>query len=133
MATPRERKDFELPLTTRHFWLIAVAVVAVIGAAIWFSIPGPDTRHDLRSPSGSVLLQIAEDCQGNVCRRVIIHEADGVRTGCSVRIPGPEPVFVTVTADWRGDESGATLQYADGDGTRGELPLVFATDCTQRG
>lgn len=132
MANPRERKDFELPITARQFWLIAVAVVVGIGAVIWFSIPGPDTRHDLRSPSGKVLLEIAEDCEGQVCRRVIIHEANGVRSGCLVRIPGPEPVFVTVTAAWSEDESEVTLGYANAEGTRGELKLVPATDCTQR-
>jgi hypothetical protein len=126
-------KDRELPVTSLQFWLIALGVVAAVGAVIWVSIPGPDTRHDLRSPSGRVLLQVAEECEGLVCRRVIIHEADGVRTGCAVRIPGPEPVFVTVTAVWSEDESQVALSYADAGGTRGDLTLVPATDCTQRG
>ena len=129
----RERKDVELPITTRQFWLIAVAIIAIVGAVIWFSIPGVDTRHDLRSPSGKVRLQIAEDCGGQVCERVIIHEVGGTRTGCTVRLPGPEPLFVTVMAAWSADESEVTLSYADADGTRGELRLVPATDCTKRG
>jgi hypothetical protein len=124
------RKDVQSPLTGLQFWLIAVGVVLTIGAAIWVAIPGPDTRHDLRSPSGRVLLQIAEDCDGSVCRRVVIHEAGGARHGCPVDIAGGEPAFVTVTASWSANESEVTLDYADGVGKRGELRFVPARDCT---
>lgn len=113
------------------FWGAAAAVVIGIGATIWVSVPGPDTRHDLRSPSGRVLLQVAEDCAAGPCRRVIILEADGARRGCPVRISGTTPVFVEVTPRWSADESGVVLDYADAVGRRGALTLVFVRDCTE--
>jgi hypothetical protein len=128
MAEPR--KDIQSPLTALQFWLIALGTVLAIGAGIWFAIPGPDTRHDLRSPSGRVLLQIAEECGQGACRRVIIHEAGGVRSACPVTIAGGEPVFATVTATWSSDETEVTLDYADAIGKRGVLTLTPATSCT---
>lgn len=126
-----DSKDRELPISAATFWLIAILLIVGVGAVIWFSIPGPDTRHDLRSPSGASLLQLGEECEAGVCRRAIIHERDSLRTGCPVDIPGGEPVFVTVTAKWNADETEVVLDYADAVGKAGKLVLMPARDCTQ--
>ena len=80
-------------ISGRTFALVAVLIVVSLGITIWYSIPGPDTRHDLRSPSGKALLQIGENCDETGCDRVMIYESaapDGtrLRQGCPIDIPG---------------------------------------------
>ena len=106
----------------------AVLIVAAF-AAVWFMFPGPDTRHDLVSPSGAVRIELAELCGDAGCDRVAILDVDGVRTGCPLTLDGKLPLFTQVTAAWSADESSIDLNYVAEDGGTGSVTIKRA-DCT---
>jgi hypothetical protein len=114
---------------SRWAFILGAAVV-VVGAfaAVWFALPGPDTRHRLVSPSGQAALELAELCTDNGCNRVAIFEFAGTRTGCPLDIPGNRPVFVDVTAHWASDEI-VDIAHIAADGTAGAITFARA-ECT---
>ncbi len=107
------------------------AAVLIVGAmtAIWFMFPGPDTRHDLASPSGAARLELAELCGDGGCDRVAILDVGGARSGCPLTLDGNRPLFTEVTAAWSADESSIELSYVAEDGAKGSLTIARA-DCT---
>jgi hypothetical protein len=124
----------EVGISATTFFIAAAVIVAGIGAAVWFAIPGADTRHTLNSPSGKALLDIGEQCSETACTRLIFYEhtlSDGrrERMGCPIEIAGLTPIFSSVTATWSADESSVTIDYADAVGKRGEMTVVPAADC----
>ena len=110
------------------FVLGAAVVVVAAFAAVWFALPGPDTRHRLVSPSGNAVLELAELCTDNGCNRVAIFEAAGTRTGCPLDLPGNRPLFVDVTAHWTGEGS-VDIAHIGADGTVGAITFTRA-GCT---
>ncbi len=129
MARP---DDVGISATT--FFIIAALVVAGIGAAVWFAIPGTDTRHQLPAPSGRSLMDIGEQCHESGCARAIVYEhtlSDGrrERAGCPISIEARVPIFVTVTATWSADETSVLLDYTEAVGRRGTLTVTPAADC----
>lgn len=123
-------------ISARAFFVVAASVVVLVFAVIWFSIPGADTRHTLRSPSGKALLEIGEVCGAESCDRRLVFErtgADGskTRTGCPIDIAGNQPAFATVNALWADDETSILLDYADATGKRGSLTVTPEIDCTE--
>lgn len=110
---------------------IAGAAVVVAGAfaAVWFALPGPDTRHRLVSPSGQAALELGELCTDNGCNRVAIFEANSVRTGCPLDLPGNRPLFGTVSAQWAPDDTSVAIAYSSPDG-QGTVTFASA-ECTQ--
>lgn len=106
----------------------AAGLVLAAFAVVWFMFPGPDTRHDLVSPSGAVRIELAELCGADSCTRVAILDVGGVRTGCPVALEGNRPLLNTVAATWADDESSVALSYGGVDGTTGTLTINRA-DC----
>lgn len=119
----------ESGVSLRLFVLVAALVVVGAFVAVWFAIPGPDTEHRLVSPSGAVILELAELCTDNGCNRVAIFDAPGadggrMRTGCPLDLPGREPLFRDIEAQWAADESAVTVSY-------GGQAITFArAECT---
>jgi hypothetical protein len=111
------------------FAMGAAAVILAAFAAVWFMFPAPDTRHDLVSPSGAIRIELGELCGDNGCNRVAILDADGVRTGCPLDLPGNRPLFGDVTAQWSADESSVLVTYTGLDGNTGNVTIARA-DCT---
>lgn len=117
------------------FWGASIGLFLVIGAVIWFAIPGPDARHRFTSPSGAVLLDVGEQCGEAGCRRVIVSEeraSDGTTTryGCTVPLTETHPVLPNAYALWGADEESVDIVYADADGVGGKFTLVLERDCT---
>jgi hypothetical protein len=110
---------------------VAGAAILIVAAmtAVWFVFPGPDTRHDLVSPSGAARLELAELCGDNGCDRVAILDVGGVRSSCPLALQGNQPLFADVTAVWSADESRIELSYVGADDGRGALTIASA-DCT---
>ncbi|MBL8591267.1 MAG: hypothetical protein JNK01_01190 [Devosia sp.] len=113
----------------------SVAFLLIVGAIIWFAIPGASARHHFVSPSGRVALDIGEQC-GETCERRVIAEtiaADGsrLRRGCRVELAETHPVLLNAFPLWAADEQTVEIVYADADGQGGKFPLNIAADCTQ--
>lgn len=125
-----EGQDTGIPLWA--FLLGAGIVVAGAFAAVWFALPGPDTRHRLVSPSGQAALELGELCTDNGCNRVAVFEAAGTRTGCPLDLPGNRPVFADVVAYWAPDDSFVDLAFVGADGTPGAITFTRA-QCTLTG
>jgi hypothetical protein len=111
------------------FLLGAGALIAAALAAVWFMFPGPDTRHDLVSPSGGNRIELGELCGSGGCSRVAILDAGGVRTGCPLQVEGNVPLFAQVEATWSADESAVVLDYAAANGETGSVTIALS-DCT---
>ena len=110
---------------------VAGAAILIVAAmtAVWFVFPGPDTRHDLVSPSGAARLELAELCCDNNCERVAILDVGGVRSSCPLALQGNRPLFADVKAVWSADESRIDLHYVADDGGGGSLSITHA-NCT---
>ena len=119
-------------ITLRPWTVLAggILVLAAVAALIWVSIPGPDTRADLVSPSGAARLELGEICDGSTCRRAVIFERSdngaSERRACAIDIPGGEPAFTGLEANWSADETDVRVSY-DGAGG-GEVAFRFE-DC----
>lgn len=114
----------------------SVAFLLIVGAVIWFAIPGADARHHFVSPSGRVALDIGEQCGEASCERRVIAEtiaADGSksRRGCRVALTETHPVLLNAFPLWAADEQTVEIVYADAEGQGGKFPLNIAADCTQ--
>ena len=121
-------------ITMPVFLLVAVLVIAAAFAAVWFAIPGPDTKHRIVSPSGTKVIELAELCTPNGCSRVAILDVvkpDGthVRTGCPLERSGLTPLFAEVTATWTSAEDSVNLAYAAATGPTGTITIPLAA-CT---
>jgi hypothetical protein len=121
-------------ITMPVFVVVAVLVIAAAFAAVWFAIPGPDTKHRLVSPSGTKTIELAELCTPNGCNRVAILDVvkpDGshVRTGCPLERSGLTPLFADVTATWTPVEDGVDIAYGAATGPTGTITIPLA-DCT---
>jgi hypothetical protein len=117
------------------FWAGSFAFVLGIGAIIWFALPGIAANHRFTSPSGRIVLEVAENCGETTCRRLIVSEetaADGSKSrfGCIVPINDARPVFLNMHPLWSADESAVDLVYADAEGIGGKFTLVLERDCT---
>lgn len=113
----------------------SVAFLLIVGAIIWFAIPGASARHHFVSPSGRVALDIGEQC-GETCERRVIAEtiaADGsrLRLGCRVELAEAHPVLLNAFPLWAADEQEVEIVYADANGQGGKFLLNIAADCTQ--
>lgn len=122
-------------ITMPVFILVAVLVIAAAFTAVWFAIPGPDTKHRLVSPSGTRVIELAELCTPNGCNRVAVLDVvqpDGshLRTGCPLERSGLTPLFATVTATWTPAENSIDIAYVAATGPAGTITLATA-DCTQ--
>lgn len=122
-------------ITPLAFAAGAATLVVVVGAIVWFAIPGPDARHRFVSPGGDQIIEIGENCTEAGCVRVAVHEAtasDGskLRRGCAVEIAEQRPMLVNAQAVWGPDEVTVDIIFADADGMGGTLTLVPARDCT---
>jgi hypothetical protein len=122
-------------ITMPVFIVVAVLVIAAAFAAVWFAIPGPDTKHRIVSPSGDKVIELAELCGPNGCDRVAvldITEPDGshVRTFCPLEQSGVTPLFANVTATWTSSEDSVDIAYVAATGPTGTISLATA-DCTQ--
>ena len=122
-------------ITMPVFILVAVLVIAAAFTAVWFAIPGPDTRHRLVSPSGTRVIELAELCTPNGCSRVAILDVtqpDGshIRTGCPLERPGLTPLFADVTATWTTSEDSVDIAYAAATGPTGTITIATA-DCVE--
>ena len=120
-------------ITIRIFIVAAALLVAGALAAVWFAIPGPDTRHLLVSPSGTRSIELAELCQPMGCRRVTIADItqpDGShrRTGCLPQRAETTPLFHTVTARWSAGEDSVAIDFIPAEGPSGSMTIVLA-DC----
>lgn len=111
------------------FVLGAVVLVVAAFAVVWFMFPGPDSRHDLVSPSGKLKIELAELCAEVGCSRVAILDAGSLRSGCPLALPGNHPLFKDVTETWAGDESRVDIAYVSGTGETGIVTLTMG-DCT---
>ena len=121
-------------ITLRVFILVAVLMIVAAFAAVWFAIPGPDTKHRIVSPSGTKTIELAELCTPNGCNRVAILDVvrpDGshIRTGCPLEHPGPTALFADVTATWTSAEDSVDLAYVAATGPTGTITIPLA-DCT---
>jgi hypothetical protein len=117
------------------FTIGSIAFLLIVGAIIWFAIPGGSAKHHFVSPSGRIALDIGEQC-GETCARRIIAEisaADGSksRRGCSVPLTATHPVLLNVYPLWASDEQIVDIVYADAEGQGGKFPLNIAADCTE--
>lgn len=113
----------------------SIAFLLIVGAVIWFAIPGATAKHHFVSPSGHVALDIAEQC-GETCERRIIAEtiaADGskVRRGCSVPLTDTHAVLLNAYPLWASDEQTVEIVYADSQGQGGKFPLNISADCSE--
>ncbi|OYX12397.1 MAG: hypothetical protein B7Z15_10010 [Rhizobiales bacterium 32-66-8] len=122
-------------ITMPVFILVAVLVIAAALTAVWFAIPGPDTRQRLVSPSGTRVIELAELCTPNGCNRVAVLDVtrpDGshIRTGCPLERAGLTPLFAAVTAAWSPAEDRIDIAYVAATGPTGTVTIVTA-DCTQ--
>lgn len=125
------------PTGIRLRWFVVVAVLVIAGAfaAVWFAIPGPDTRHRLVSPSGAKAIELAELCSPNGCNRVAIldqTQADGthLRTDCPLAVSGSTPLFAELAANWSPSEDSLVIDYVSASGSTGSLTIETA-ECTQ--
>ena len=121
-------------ITLPVFILVTVLVVAAAFTAVWFAIPGPDTKHRLVSPSGTKVIELAELCGPNGCNRVAVLDVvrpDGshLRTGCPLERSGQTPLFAEVTATWTPTEDSVDIAYVAASGPTGTVTIPLA-DCT---
>ena len=112
----------------------SVAFRLIVGAIIWFAIPGATAKHHFISPSGRVALDIGEQC-GETCARRIIAEtiaADGSksRRGCNVPLTDTHAVLLNAYPLWASDEQTVEIVYADSQGQGGKFALNIPADCT---
>ncbi len=116
------------------FAIGSVLLLVLVGAAMWFAIPGPDNRHRFVSPSGAVVLEVGEACREDGCERVVVSEErapDGStsRLGCVVDLNERWPVLVNVHPLWSPDERSVDIVYADSEGVGGKFTLSLPDDC----
>lgn len=118
------------------FILGSVAFLLIVGAVIWFAIPGATARHHFVSPSGRVALDVGEHCGETSCERSITAEttaADGSRSrrGCRVDLTQTHAVLPNAYPLWSADERSVDIVYADAEGQGGRFTLGIAQDCTR--
>lgn len=121
-------------ITVPVFILVAVLVIAAAFTAVWFAIPGPDTKHRLVSPSGAKVIELAELCTPNGCNRVAVLDVikpDGshIRTFCPLERSGLTPLFADVIATWSPAEDSIDIAYIAATGPAGTVTIPLA-DCT---
>lgn len=116
------------------FIIGSAAFLLIIGAIIWFAIPGASAKHHFVSPSGRVVLDIGEQCAETCERRVIAETiaADGSksRRGCRFELNATHAVLLNAFPLWAADEQTVEIVYADAQGEGGKFPLNIAEDCT---
>jgi hypothetical protein len=122
-------------ISAMWFFIIgSVAFLLIVGAIIWFAIPGASAKHHFVSPSGRVALDIGEQCAETCERRVIAETiaADGSksRRGCTVSLTATHAVLLNAFPLWAADEQTVEIVYADAQGEGGKFPLNIAADCT---
>ena len=132
-AAPQAPDNQPTVITIRIFIIAAVLLIVGAMAAVWFAIPGPDTRHLLVSPSGTKSLDMAELCTPVGCNRVTvldISQPDGShrRTGCPPQRAETVPLFHEVTASWSADETSVDIAYTPKEGAPGTMTIRLA-DC----
>lgn len=127
MTLAPDNQESGVPLWA--FVVGAVVLVAGAFATVWFMFPGPDTRHDLVSPSGAARIELAELCGDGGCNRVAILDVGGIRSGCPLALDGNRPLFGEVVATWSADESSVDLTYVAENGDTGSLTIERA-GCT---
>jgi len=113
----------------------SIAFLLIVGAVIWFAIPGATAGHHFVSPSGGVALDISEQCGEATCDRRIIAEIiapDGSksRRGCRFDLTSTHAVLFNAYPLWAADERTVDIVYADAQGQGGKVPLDIAADCT---
>jgi hypothetical protein len=118
-------------ITIRIFIVAAVVLIASAVAAVWFSIPGPDTKHVLVSPSGMRSIEMTELCTPMGCKRVTIADEiqpDGshLRTGCLPQRAETTPLFNKVIATWSGSEESVTIDFTPAKGPAGTMTIVLS-------
>ncbi|WP_055048503.1 hypothetical protein [Devosia sp. A16] len=118
------------------FVLGSIAFVLIVGAVIWFALPGAAARHHFVSPSGRVALDIGEQCGETACERSIVAEttaADGSksRRACRVDLTEAHAVLPNAYPLWAADERSVEIVYADAGGQGGKYPLDLMADCPQ--
>lgn len=131
--TPPPPDNQSTVITIRIFIVAAVLLIVGAMAAVWFSIPGPDTRHLLVSPSGTKSLDMAELCSPVGCNRVTVLDVtqpDGshIRSGCPPQRAETVPLFHELTASWPADETSVTLDFTPKEGAPGQMTIALA-DC----
>ena len=117
------------------FFVASVAFLLIVGALIWFALPGGSARHHFVSPSGRIVLDIGEQCGETSCERRIIAETtapDGSksRRSCRVSLAETHAVLLNAYPLWAADEQTVDIVYADAEGQGGKFPLDIAADCT---
>lgn len=113
-------------------WGFVAGAALLIGAAfaaVWFMFPGPDSRHDIVSPSGAARIELGELCAEVGCSRVAVLDQGGMRSGCPLALPGNQPLFMDVIATWTADESRVDLAYVSAQGDTGSVTILLA-ECT---
>lgn len=113
----------------------SIAFLLIVGAVIWFAIPGISARHHFVSPSGRIALDIGEQCGETACERRVIAETtapDGSksRRGCHFSLTQTHAVLLNAHPLWSADEQTVDIVYADAEGQGGKFPLDIAADCT---
>jgi hypothetical protein len=118
------------------FALGSVAFLLIVGALIWFALPGAATaRHQFVSPSGRVALDVGEHCAEATCERQVIAEstaADGSKSRRTCRVPltGNHAMLSNAYPLWAADERVVDIVYADAEGQGGKFTLDITADCT---
>jgi hypothetical protein len=111
----------------------AIVLFLAIASAVWFLLPASAPRHSLTSPSGNLVLLLAERCDQSGCTRTLSAEdkASGTKLDCAVPIEESRLMLFNAFPLWRDDESGVEIVYADADGVGGKFTVVFAEDCNE--
>lgn len=117
------------------FGVGSIAFLLIVGAVIWFAIPGGTSSHRFVSPSGRVALDIGEQCGEATCERRILAEstaADGgkSRRDCRVELTGAHAMLSNAYPLWAADERTVDIVYADADGQGGKFTLDITDDCS---
>ncbi len=112
----------------------SLAFLGIVGAIIWFAIPGATAKHNFVSPSGRVVLDVGEQC-GETCERRVIAEVTAAngsksRRSCSIPLTDTHAVLLNAYPLWASDEQTVEIVYADSEGQGGKFPLNIAADCT---
>src|SRR5689334_12379043 len=125
-------------ITPFAFAVGTIILVIVVGAIVWFAIPGPDAKHRFASPTGRNVVELGENCAESGCIRVAIREqtaADGSKTrrGCHFEIVEQRPMLLNAYPLWAPDETTVDIVYADAEGVGGKFTLDLDRDCTIEG
>ena len=113
-------------------WMVVTGTILlflVIGSAVWFLLPATEPRHHFTSPSGSMVIELAERCDQSGCARTMTVTQGALRLDCTVPIEEPRLMLLNTFPLWGDDETAVDIVYADADGVGGRFTVVFAEDC----